>query len=163
MSTDGYEHSEYWYDYTRNDPNRENPFKKMPVDTEKYLDFVHDVTSAESLDYAALLTRMNKLELEDDCNLSQLLTASFGLAAESGEFTEIVKKILLQGKPYNEDNVFHMKRELGDICWYIAQACMALDTTFDEIIEMNVDKLKKRYPGGEFNVHQSENRKEGDL
>ena len=163
MTTDEYEHSEYWYDYTRNDPNRENPFKKMPVDTEKYLDFVHDVTSAESLDYAALLTRMNKLELEDDCNLSQLLTAALGLTAESGEFTEIVKKIILQGKPYNEDNVFHMKRELGDICWYIAQACMALDTTFDEIIEMNVEKLKKRYPGGEFNVHQSENRKAGDL
>ena len=164
MSTyDEPEHSEFWYDYTRNDPNRENPFKKMPVDTEKYLDFVHDVTSTESLDYAALLTRMNKLELEDDCNLSQLLTAALGLTAESGEFTEIVKKIILQGKPYNEDNVFHMKRELGDICWYIAQACMALDTTFDEIIEINVDKLKKRYPGGEFNVHQSENRKEGDL
>ena len=135
----------------------------MTVDTEKYLDFVHDVTSTESLDYAALLTRMNKLELEDDCNLPQLLTAALGLGAESGEFTEVVKKIILQGKPYNEDNVFHMKRELGDICWYIAQACMALDTTFDEIIEMNVDKLKKRYPGGEFNVHQSENRKEGDL
>ena len=163
MTTDGYEHSEYWYDYTRNDPNRENPFKKMTVDTEKYLDFVHDVTSTESLDYAALLTRMNKLELEDDCNLSQLLTAALGLTAESGEFTEIVKKIILQGKPYNEDNVFHMKRELGDICWYLAQACMALDTTFDEVIEMNVDKLKKRYPGGEFNVHQSENRKDGDL
>ena len=135
----------------------------MTVDTEKYLDFVHDVTSTESLDYAALLTRMNKLELEDDCNLSQLLTAALGLTAESGEFSEVVKKIILQGKPYNEDNVFHMKRELGDICWYIEQACMALDTTFDEIIEMNVDKLKKRYPGGEFNVHQSENRKEGDL
>ena len=135
----------------------------MTVDTEKYIDFVHGVTSTESLDYAALLTRMNKLELEDVCNLSQLLTAALGLTAESGEFTEIVKKIILQGKPYNEDNVFHMKRELGDICWYIAQACMALDTTFDEIIEMNVDKLKKRYPGGEFNVHQSENRKEGDL
>ena len=135
----------------------------MTVDTEKYIDFVHGVTSTESLDYAALLTRMNKLELEDDCNLSQLLTAALGLTAESGEFTEIVKKIILQGKPYNEDNIFHMKRELGDICWYIAQACMALDTTFDEIIEMNVDKLKKRYPGGEFNVHQSENRKAGDL
>ena len=135
----------------------------MTEDTEKYIDFVHGVTSTESLDYAALLTRMNKLELEDDCNLSQLLTAALGLTAESGEFTEIVKKIILQGKPYNEDNVFHMKRELGDICWYIAQACMALDTTFDEIIEMNVDKLKKRYPGGEFNVHQSENRKAGDL
>ena len=135
----------------------------MTVDTEKYLDFVHDVTSTESLDYAALLTRMNKLELEDDCNLPQLLTAALGLTAESGEFSEVVKKIILQGKPYNEDNVCHMKRELGDICWYIAQACMALDTTFDEIIEMNVDKLKKTYPGGEFNVHQSENRKEGDL
>ena len=135
----------------------------MTVDTEKYLDFVHDVTSAESLDYAALLTRMNKLELEDDCNLSQLLTAALGLGAESGEFTEVVKKIILQGKPYNEENVFHMKRELGDICWYLAQACMALDTTFDEIIEMNVDKLKARYPGGEFDVHKSENRREGDL
>ena len=135
----------------------------MTVDTEKYLDFVHDVTSTESLDYAALLTRMNKLELEDDCNLPQLLTAALGLTAESGEFSEVVKKIILQGKPYNEDNVFHMKRELGDICWYIAQACMALDTTFDEIIEMNVDKLKARYPGGEFNVHHSENRAEGDL
>jgi len=135
----------------------------MTVDTEKYLDFVHDVTSTESLDYAALLTRMNKLELEDDCNLPQLLTAALGLTAESGEFSEVVKKIILQGKPYNEDNVFHMKRELGDICWYIAQACMALDTTFDEIIEMNVEKLKTRYPGGEFDVHKSENRKVGDL
>ena len=135
----------------------------MTVDTEKYLDFVHDVTSTESLDYAALLTRMNKLELEDDCNLPQLLTAALGLTAESGEFSEVVKKIILQGKPYNEDNVFHMKRELGVICWYNAQACMALDTTFDEIIEMNVEKLKARYPGGEFDVHKSENRKVGDL
>ena len=133
------------------------------VDTEKYLEFVKGVTSNESLDYAALLSRTNKLELEDDCNVSQLLTAALGLTAESGEFTEVVKKIILQGKPYNEENVFHMKRELGDICWYIAQACMALDTTFDEIIEMNVRKLEARYPGGEFDVHHSENRVEGDL
>jgi NTP pyrophosphatase (non-canonical NTP hydrolase) len=135
----------------------------MTVDTEKYIEFVEGVTSDQSRDYAALLTRMNSLELEDDCNIPQLLTAALGLTAESGEFTEVVKKIILQGKPYNEDNVFHMKRELGDICWYIAQACMALDTSFDEIIEMNVDKLKARYPGGEFDVHKSENRKEGDL
>ena len=133
------------------------------VDTEKYLEFVEGVTSDESLNYAALLSRLNNLELEADCNVPQLLTAALGLTAESGEFTEVVKKIILQGKPYNEDNVFHMKRELGDICWYLAQACMALDTTFDEIIEMNVDKLKARYPGGEFDVHQSENRAEGDL
>ena len=135
----------------------------MTVDTEKYVDFVREVTSNESVHYAALLTRMNNLELEDDCNIPPLITAAFGLTAEAGEFTEVVKKIILQGKPYNEDNVFHMKRELGDICWYIAQACMALDTSFDEIMEMNVDKLKARYPGGEFDVHKSENRKEGDV
>ena len=135
----------------------------MTVDTEKYVDFVKEVTSNESVHYAALLTRMNNLELEDDCNIPPLITAAFGLTAEAGEFTEVVKKIILQGKPYNEDNVFHMKRELGDICWYIAQACMALDTSFDEIMEMNVDKLKARYPGGEFDVHKSENRKEGDV
>ena len=135
----------------------------MTVDTEKYVDFVREVTSNESVHYAALLTRMNNLELEDDCNIPPLITAAFGLTAEAGEFTEVVKKIILQGKPYNEENVFHMKRELGDICWYIAQACMALDTSFDEIMEMNVDKLKARYPGGEFDVHKSENRADGDL
>ena len=165
MSTNEYgqEHSPYYYDYTRNDPNRENPFKKMTVDTDKYLDFVAGVTSPASSNFAELLRRLSELEAEADCDTPHLLTAAFGLCAESGEFTEVVKKIILQGKPYNEDNVFHMKRELGDICWYIAQACMALDTTFDEIIEMNVEKLKARYPGGEFDVHKSENRREGDL
>ncbi len=135
----------------------------MTVDTEKYLEFVTEVTSAPSADLAALLSRATDLDIQQDADVPRLLTAALGLTAESGEFTEIVKKILLQGKPYNEENVFHMKRELGDICWYLAQACMALDTTFDEIIEMNVDKLKARYPGGEFDVHQSENRAEGDL
>ena len=98
-----------------------------------------------------------------DGQREELLELLKKYAYKKGEFTEIVKKMILQGKPYNEDNIFHMKRELGDICWYIAQACMALDTTFDEIIEMNVDKLKARYPGGEFDVHYSENRKEGDV
>ena len=135
----------------------------MTVDTNKYLDFVTEVTSLPSTDLAALLSRITELDIENDADVPRLLTAALGLTAESGEFTEVVKKIILQGKPYNEENVFHMKRELGDICWYLAQACMALDTTFDEIIEMNVDKLKARYPGGEFDVHNSENRKEGDL
>ena len=135
----------------------------MTVDTEKYLDFVTEVTSLPSTDLAALLARITALDVEGDADIPRLLTAALGLTAEAGEFTEVVKKIILQGKPYNEDNVFHMKRELGDICWYLAQACMALDTTFDEIIEMNVDKLKARYPGGEFDVHKSENRNEGDL
>ena len=133
------------------------------VDTEKYLDFVKGVTSEPSLDWPVLASRLSELEVTADCNVSQLMTAALGLSAEAGEFTEVVKKIFLQGKPYNEDNVFHMKRELGDICWYIAQACMALDTSFDEILEMNVEKLVARYPGGEFDVHYSENRKEGDL
>ena len=135
----------------------------MTVDTNKYLDFVTEVTSLPSTDLAALLSRITELDIENDADVPRLLTAALGLTAESGEFTEVVKKIILQGKPYNEENIFHMKRELGDICWYLAQACMALDTTFDEIIEMNVDKLKARYPGGEFDVHQSENRKKGDL
>jgi len=135
----------------------------MSVDTNKYLDFVTEVTSLPSTDLAVLLSRITELDVEQDADVPRLLTAALGLTAESGEFTEVVKKIILQGKPYNEENVFHMKRELGDICWYLAQACMALDTTFDEIIEMNVDKLKSRYPGGEFDVHKSENRKEGDV
>ena len=135
----------------------------MAVDTIKYLDFVAGVTSPASSDLPQLLSRMTELDVTDDADVPRLLTAALGLTAEAGEFTEVVKKIILQGKPYNEDNVFHMKRELGDICWYIAQACMALDTTFDEIIEMNVEKLEKRYPGGSFDVHKSENRQEGDL
>ena len=135
----------------------------MTVDTNKYLDFVTEVTSLPSTDLAALLSRITELDIEQDADVPRLLTAALGLTAEAGEFTEVVKKIILQGKPYNEDNIFHMKRELGDIMWYVAQACMALDTTFDEIIEMNVEKLKARYPGGEFDVHHSENRKEGDV
>ena len=173
------EHSDAYYDYKRNDPDRENPFtdpkdraraervvsgiSKMNVDTEKYLDFVAGVTSKPSTDLPALLSRITDLDVECDADIPRLLTAALGLTAESGEFTEVVKKMILQGKPYNEDNIFHMKRELGDICWYLAQACMALDTTFDEIIEMNVEKLESRYPGGSFDVHHSENRVEGDL
>ena len=85
------------------------------------------------------------------------------LCAESGEFTEIVKKMIFQGKPATEENFYHMKRELGDIMWYFMQACLALDVSPEEIIEMNVEKLMARYPGGNFDVHYSENRKEGDL
>ena len=133
----------------------------MTVDYEKYTQFVNAVTSNESKDYAAFDERV--FELTEEIPVERLLTAALGICAEGGEFTEVVKKIVFQGKPVNEENIFHMKRELGDICWYLAQACMALDTAFDEVIEMNVEKLKARYPGGEFDVHFSENRKEGDL
>ena len=136
----------------------------MTVDTEKYLDFVAGVTSPASSDYAELLRRFIRTRGRSQIviyHICSLLHSVLLLNLVSS--LRVVKKIILQGKPYNEDNVFHMKRELGDICWYIAQACMALDTTFDEIIEMNVEKLKARYPGGEFDVHKSENRKVGDL
>ena len=135
----------------------------MTVDTEKYLDFVSGVTSQPSSDLPTLLSRITELDVTDDCDVPRLLTAALGLTAESGEFTEVVKKILLQGKPYTQENVFHMKRELGDIMWYLAQACMALDTDFDELMAMNVEKLGARYPEGAFDVHYSENRKAGDL
>jgi|TARA_B100001059_G_scaffold72578_1_gene69850 NTP pyrophosphatase (non-canonical NTP hydrolase) len=127
-----------------------------------YVDFVKQTTSDASLDYAIMATRIAELEA-GGTNTSQLLTAALGLSAEAGEFTEVVKKIVFQGKPYNEDNVFHMKRELGDICWYLAQAFMALDTNFDEILDMNIEKLSARYPDGTFNAYYSENRVEGDV
>ena len=134
----------------------------MTVDTKRYNEFVDGVTSQPSKDTEAMVYRLQELSGQG-AHPERLLTAAVGLCAESGEFTEIVKKIVFQGKPYTEENVFHMKRELSDICWYLANACIALDTTIDEVIEMNVEKLQARYPGGEFDVHYSENRKEGDL
>jgi NTP pyrophosphatase (non-canonical NTP hydrolase) len=145
-----------------NDDTVKYTMKSEKVDQSKYIQFVDAVTSAESSDFATLLKRLTELEVSD-ANVPKLLTASLGMSSEAGEFTEVVKKMVFQGKPYSEENVFHLKRELGDILWYIAQACMALDTNFDELMEMNVQKLKTRYPGGEFDVYYSENRKVGDL
>jgi NTP pyrophosphatase (non-canonical NTP hydrolase) len=133
------------------------------IDTNKYIEFVRQTTSPASSDFAALLARMTELEATADADVPRLITAAFGLSAEAGEFTEVVKKILLQGKPYTEENVFHMKRELGDICWYLSQAFMALDTNFEEILQMNYEKLSARYPEGSFDIYKSENRVEGDL
>ena len=130
------------------------------VDFEKYKYFVNGVTSDPSKDGMAFINRLR--ELEHDHDVHRLLTGAVGICAEGGEFMEIVKKMIFQGKPFNEDNIEHMKIELGDVMWYVAQVCMALDVTIDEILAMNVEKLKKRYPGGEFNVYQSENRAEGD-
>jgi len=133
------------------------------IDTDKYLDFVRQTTSPASTHLAALLSRLTELDTSADADVPRLLTAALGLSAEAGEFTEVIKKIFLQGKSYNEENAFHLKRELGDICWYLAQACMALDTSFDEVLQMNYEKLSARYPEGTFDVYRSENRKEGDL
>ena len=135
----------------------------MSVDYTKYEEFVNAVTSLESKDAYEFGQRSVELIEERKFAVQRYLTAALGICAEAGEFTEIVKKIVFQGKPVNEDNIYHMKRELGDVMWYVMQGCMALDTSLDEIIEMNVEKLQKRYPGGEFDVHYSENRQEGDV
>ena len=132
------------------------------IDFLKYTKFVNAVTSNESKYGGHFKDRIKELDSKDFAS-HRALTAALGLCAESGEFTEIVKKILFQGKPVTQENLTHMKRELGDIMWYFIQACIALDVSPEEIIEMNVDKLKSRYPGGEFDVHYSENRKKGDL
>jgi NTP pyrophosphatase (non-canonical NTP hydrolase) len=134
----------------------------MTVNTDAYLKFVDAVTSEQSKDHEAFVYRIEELEGQD-FPTERLLTAAVGMSAEAGEFTEVVKKIIFQGKPVNEENLFHLKRELGDIMWYVAQACMGLNVSLDEVIEMNVDKLRSRYPGGEFDVHHSENRVDGDL
>ena len=130
----------------------------------EYQHFVETVTSPESNDINALTNRLQELKLNPyNVNIALLMTGGLGLGSEGGEFQEIVKKILFQGKPLNEDNIFHMKRELGDITWYWISACRALNIDPYEVIEENVRKLKSRYPEFEFSAASSENRREGDL
>ena len=131
------------------------------VDFDKYSHFVDAVTSDCSKDFVSLADRMGELDREG-ANIERLTTAGVGLAAESGEFLEIVKKMVFQGKPWNADNREHLIIELGDVMWYVAQACIALDISFDDVIRGNIKKLEKRYPGGSFTIGHSENRKAGD-
>tara|TARA_Y100000996_G_scaffold378249_1_gene330798 strand:- start:86 stop:496 length:411 start_codon:yes stop_codon:yes gene_type:complete len=132
------------------------------VDFNKYLNFVDGVTSDPSKDYKSFIASLELLDREGS-NINRLTTAAVGISAEGGEFMEIVKKMVFQGKPWNDANREHLIVELGDVMWYVAQACMALDVSFDDVVERNVEKLKARYPGGEFDVHHSENRREGDI
>ena len=131
------------------------------IDFKNYEKFVDAVTSDASTDFVSLADRLVELD-EKGANIERLLTAGVGINAEGGEFLEIIKKMIFQGKPYNEDNREHMIIELGDLLWYVAQACMALDITFEEVVETNVKKLEKRYPGGQFDIYYSENRTEDD-
>ena len=131
------------------------------VDVNKYRDFVAGVTSDASNDLEAMIVRLR--ELNEVVNISLLMTGAIGMSAEGGEFAEVVKKCVFQGKPMNDDTIFHMKRELGDVAWYLVNACRAIGEDPSAIIEENVRKLEARYPGGAFDVHYSENRKDGDL
>jgi len=132
------------------------------IDLNRYKDFVQTVTSDDSNELATMVQKMSELE-KKGINVSLLLTGGIGIASEGGEFNEIIKKCLFQGKPLTDETVFHLKRELGDIMWYWINSCRALDLDPNEVIAENVNKLKKRYPGGEFDVYYSENRKAGDL
>ncbi len=134
----------------------------MKIDLNKYTEFVQAVTSSESNNTGDMKTAIDRLE-DSDVNVSLLLTGAVGISAEGGEFMEIVKKCIFQGKPLDDDTQYHAKRELGDIMWYWVNACRALNVDPNIVIQMNIDKLKARYPGGNFDAHYSENRKEGDL
>ena len=133
----------------------------MTIDFDKYTEFVDAVTSDSSKDFVSLADRLGDLDRQG-ANIERLTTAAIGIAAEGGEFAEIVKKMVFQGKPWNQDNREHLIIELGDVMWYVAQACMALDVPFDDVIRGNVKKLEKRYPGGSFSVEKSEVRAVGD-
>lgn len=146
----------------------------MKIDLNKYQDFVEGVTSQPSDDLTTFMTTLDRLDANyevfdgvmkhgPDVNIPLLITACMGLAAESGEFIEIPKKIIFQGKALTDENVFHMKRELGDIMWYWINACRALRLDPNDVIAENVKKLESRYPGGNFDPYYSENRKDNDL
>lgn len=135
--------------------------QKNEVDTYKYLEFVEFVTSDASKNYDSFSKRLSELN-DEGANIQRLLTAGVGINAEGGEFLEIVKKMIFQGKPWNEDNREHLIIELGDVLWYIAQACIALNISMDEVFHYNVTKLLKRYPEGVFDVFKSEVRSEDD-
>ena len=134
----------------------------MTIEFKRYEEFVDAVTSDSSKDFESLVDRLGDLDRQG-ANPERLATAAVGLSAESGEFLEIVKKMVFQGKPWDEHNRKHLIIELGDVMWYVAQACMALDVDFDDVIKGNVQKLEKRYPGGSFDIHKSENRAANDL
>ena len=92
-----------------------------------YTDFVTKVTREPSINLDALKKSFDEIEQSSGIKTPRLLTAALGLGSETGEFVEIVKKMYLQGKPPSEDNIFHMKRELGDIMWYWVTACASLN------------------------------------
>jgi len=148
----------------------------MQIDLNRYYEFVAAVTSKESDDLTSFMNRLDRVDSNyeaygpdgemthgPDCNVPLLLTAAIGMAAETGEFCEIPKKILFQGKNLSKEAHFHMKRELGDIMWYWINACRALNLDPNDVIAENVRKLESRYPGGVFDPYYSEHRQAGDI
>ena len=127
-----------------------------------YQEFVDEVSSDATRNINNSFTDALDIVDEQGVEPSRLLTAGIGLSGEVGEFNDIVKKCVFQGKELDDDVVNHLRSELGDIMWYVAQGCIALDTTIEEIIDINTAKLKDRYPGG-FDEFRSDNRDEDDI
>ena len=113
-----------------------------------YQEFVSGVTSEASNSSTEMANRIEALENETGANVALLMTGAIGIASEGGEFAEIVKKCVFQGKPLDADTQFHIKRELGDIMWYWANSCRALGIDPNDVLAENIEKLKARYPGG---------------
>ena len=131
------------------------------IDFNRYEEFVSAVTSDCSTNFVDFADRIGELDREG-ANIERLLTAGVGINAEGGEFLEIIKKMVFQGKPWNRDNREHLIIELGDIMWYVAQATMALGISMEDVLDTNVKKLAKRYPEGTFDSYFSENRAADD-
>lgn len=96
---------------------------------------------------------------EDGIDLGGVFNACLGLSGEVGELNDMIKKWIFHEKPFDE---VHAKKELGDVLWYVAMMCHSFGWDLDEIMQMNVDKLKARYPQG-FSVELANNRKDGDI
>ena len=126
-----------------------------------YIEFVDEVSSDATKHTDDFIDSIEVVE-ENGVDPSRLLTASIGLSGETGEFNDIVKKCIFQGKEMDEDTVTKLKSELGDVMWYVAQGCLALGTDIEDLIDINTAKLEKRYPGG-FDEFRSENRAEDDI
>lgn len=128
----------------------------------RYAEFVNGVTSDASKDTEVLIKQIRKLESQG-VNFARLDTAFTGLASESGESADLIKKLKYHGKDYTPEIREHLIKELGDIAWYWTQACIALEIDPEDVLVRNVEKLEKRYPGGKFSIEKSENRKDGDI
>ena len=135
--------------------------RKRPSLLNDYINFVDTVTSPATKEMVDFKDSLEIIE-ENGIQPSRLLTASVGLSGEVGEFNDIVKKIVFQGKEVDDDTKKHLKSELGDICWCMAQALIALDSSWEEVFDINVGKLSDRYPGG-FDALKSASRKVGDI
>lgn len=92
-------------------------------------------------------------------DIGGILNACLGLSGEVGEFNDMIKKWIFHEKDFDK---VHAKKELGDVMWYVALMCDSFGWNLDELLDMNINKLKARYPKG-FDTVLANNRKEGDI